>query len=127
MNNRIAFDSRTLRKSLGLTQLDFWSQVGVGPIVGSRYEQRLILPGKIAALVKMVHCEQIDVVRIKRADWEIIEYLREHDLALLSQLKAAVRAKLRIARPPVKAKAKAPSVRRAAAGAKPRPETQPAA
>ncbi len=92
MNNRVTFDSRALRNRLGLTQTDFWSAIGVGQGVGSRYERKQMLPQRIAVLVRLVHHEQIDIHRVKGEDLKVVAFLRQHQPGLLRNLKAAVRA-----------------------------------
>ncbi len=89
------FDAREIRRKLGLNQQQFWSKVGVTQSGGSRYESGRNMPKPVQQLLRLVHVEQIDINKIRRDDWEVVEYLKSHDPELYKQLKKAARAKPR--------------------------------
>ncbi|MBL8481662.1 MAG: transcriptional regulator [Rhodocyclaceae bacterium] len=86
-------DAREIRRKLGLNQSQFWSKVGVTQSGGSRYESGRSMPRPVQSLLRLVHVEQIDINKIKREDWEIVEYLKSHEPELFKRLKKDARAK----------------------------------
>jgi transcriptional regulator with XRE-family HTH domain len=88
-------DFREIRRKLGLNQQQFWSKVGVTQSGGSRYESGRNIPRPVQQLLRLVHIEQIDINKIKREDWEVVEYLKSHDPELYKSLKKAAKSKLR--------------------------------
>ena len=89
------FDAREIRRKLGLNQQQFWSKVGVTQSGGSRYESGRNMPKPVQQLLRLVHVEQVDISKIRREDWEVVEYLKSSDPDLFKQLKKAARAKPR--------------------------------
>ena len=85
---------REIRRKLGLNQQEFWSRIGVTQSGGSRYESGRNIPKPVRELLRLVHLEQIDLTKVKREDFEIVEYLRENDPELYKSLRKAVRAKM---------------------------------
>ena len=85
---------REIRRKLGLNQQEFWSRIGVTQSGGSRYESGRNIPKPVRELLRLVHLEQIDLSKVKREDFEIVEYLRENDPELYKSLRKAVRAKM---------------------------------
>ena len=83
---------REIRRKLGLNQQQFWSKLGVTQSGGSRYESGRSMPRPVHQLLRLVHVEQIDIQKIKRDDYEVIEYLRAHKPDLLKELKKQARA-----------------------------------
>ena len=83
------------RRKLGLNQQQFWSKVGVTQSGGSRYESGRNMPRPVQQLLRLVHVEQIDISKIKRDDWEVVEYLKTSDPELFRSLKKAAKAKPR--------------------------------
>ena len=55
----------------------FWSKIGVTQSGGSRYESGRNMPKPVRELLRLVHIEQVDLSKVKREDFEIIEYLRD--------------------------------------------------
>ncbi|WP_054287136.1 helix-turn-helix domain-containing protein [Gulbenkiania mobilis] len=55
MKNVIPFDSLSLRKSLRLTQAEFWEAIGVTQPGGSRYEQTGRVSPSVAMLIEIRH------------------------------------------------------------------------
>lgn len=70
---------RRLRNETGLSQIDFYRQLGVDQSAGSRYESNRI-PSAIASfmeLLRMVHVEQIPLDKINQIDLDVVRYLKE--------------------------------------------------
>jgi len=86
-------EAREIRKKLGLNQQQFWSKIGVTQSGGSRYESGRNMPKTVRELLRLVHVEQIDVSKIKRDDWEVVEYLRAHESERFKELKKLAKAK----------------------------------
>lgn len=85
-------DVREIRRGLGLNQQQFWSRLGVTQSGGSRYESGRNIPRPVQHLLRLVHVEQIDIEKIKREDWEVVEYLKAHEADLFKELKKKARA-----------------------------------
>ncbi|BAK77141.1 putative transcriptional regulator, XRE family [Pseudogulbenkiania sp. NH8B] len=85
---------REIRRKLGLNQQEFWSRIGVTQSGGSRYESGRNMPKPVRELLRLVHVEQVDLARVRREDFEIVEYLKETHPDLYKSLRKAVRAKL---------------------------------
>ncbi len=85
---------REIRRKLGLNQQEFWSRIGVTQSGGSRYESGRNMPKPVRELLRLVHVEQIDLARVRREDFEIVEYLKETHPDLYKSLRKAVRSKL---------------------------------
>jgi len=85
---------REIRRKLGLNQQEFWSRIGVTQSGGSRYESGRNMPKPVRELLRLVHVEQIDLSRVRREDFDIVEYLKETHPDLYKSLRKAVRAKL---------------------------------
>ena len=88
-----SIDAREIRRKLGLNQQQFWSRIGVTQSGGSRYESGRNMPKPVRELLRLVHVEQIDISKIKRDDWEVVEYLKSSDPDLFKSLKKAAKAK----------------------------------
>jgi transcriptional regulator with XRE-family HTH domain len=88
-------DAREIRRKLGLNQQQFWSKIGVTQSGGSRYESGRNMPRPVQQLLRLVHVEQIDIGKIKRDDWEVVEYLKANDPDLYRSLKKAAKARPR--------------------------------
>ncbi|MDP5241330.1 transcriptional regulator [Uliginosibacterium sp. 31-16] len=86
-------DVREIRRKLGLNQSEFWSELGVTQSGGSRYESGRNIPRPVQALLRLVHIEQIDIDKIRKDDFEVIEYLRAHKSDLYKSLKKDAKAK----------------------------------
>ncbi len=86
-------DIRSIRRKLGLNQSQFWSKLGVTQSGGSRYESGRNIPRPVQALLRLVHVEQIDPNKIRREDFEVVEYLKAHEPDLFKKLKKAAREK----------------------------------
>lgn len=86
-------DVREIRRKLGMNQSEFWSQLGVTQSGGSRYESGRNIPRPVQALLRLVHIEQIDIDKIRKDDFEVIEYLRAHKSDMYKTLKKEAKAK----------------------------------
>jgi transcriptional regulator with XRE-family HTH domain len=80
-------DARALRRKLGINQQQFWSELGVTQSAGSRYESGRNMSRPVQQLLRLVHVEQIDISRIRREDYELVEYLRSTKPSLFKDLK----------------------------------------
>ncbi|SCK27143.1 DNA-binding transcriptional regulator [Vogesella sp. LIG4] len=85
---------REIRRKLGLNQQEFWSRIGVTQSGGSRYESGRNMPKPVRELLRLVHVEQIDLSKVRREDFEIVEYLKETHPDLYKSLRKAVRARM---------------------------------
>jgi len=85
---------REIRRKLGLNQQEFWSRIGVTQSGGSRYESGRNMPKPVRELLRLVHIEQIDLSKVRREDFEIVEYLKETHPDLYKSLRKAVRARM---------------------------------
>jgi len=88
-------DAREIRRKLGVNQQQFWSKLGVTQSGGSRYESGRNMPRPVQQLLRLVHVEQIDIQKIKREDYEVIEYLRSAKAGLFKELKKDAKAALK--------------------------------
>lgn len=89
-------DPREIRRRLGMNQQQFWSKIGVTQSGGSRYESgRSNMPKPVRELLRLVHVEQIDIQRIKREDFEVVEYLKAEDPDQFKALRKAAKNKLK--------------------------------
>ncbi|STQ90823.1 helix-turn-helix domain-containing protein [Iodobacter fluviatilis] len=91
MQNQI-INPREVRQQLGMNQQEFWSKIGVTQSGGSRYESGRNMPRPVRELLRVVHVEQIDLERINREDYQIIQHLREERVELYNTLRAAAQA-----------------------------------
>ena len=85
-------DVREIRRKLGLNQQQFWSKLGVTQSGGSRYESGRNIPRPVQQLLRLVHVEQIDVAKVRREDFEVVEYLKSNDPDLFKSLKKQARS-----------------------------------
>ena len=88
-------DVRDIRRKLGMNQQQFWSKLGVTQSGGSRYESGRSMPRAVQQLLRLIHVEKIDIGRVKREDYEIVEYLKSHDADLYRSLKKQARSKVK--------------------------------
>ncbi len=86
-------DVREIRHKLGLNQSEFWSSIGVTQSGGSRYESGRSIPRPVQALLRLVHIERVDIDKLRKDDFEVIEYLRTHKSDLYKTLKKEAKAK----------------------------------
>lgn len=85
-------DAREIRRKLGMNQQQFWSKLGVTQSGGSRYESGRNMPRPVQHLLRLVHVEQIDIAKVRKEDFEVVEYLKSHDSELFKSLKKQAKA-----------------------------------
>lgn len=85
-------DAREIRRKLGMNQQQFWSKLGVTQSGGSRYESGRNMPRPVQALLRLVHVEQIDISKIRRDDFEVVEFLRSTKPDMFKDLKKQAKA-----------------------------------
>ncbi len=85
-------DAREIRRKLAMNQQQFWSKLGVTQSGGSRYESGRNMPRPVQQLLRLVHVEQIDIAKVKREDFEIVEFLKSQDPELYKSLKKQARS-----------------------------------
>ncbi len=93
MKTAESVDAREIRRKLGMNQSQFWSKVGVTQSGGSRYESGRSMPRPVQALLRLVHVEGIDLNKVRRDDWEVIEYLKANESDLYKTLKKQARSR----------------------------------
>ena len=87
MKSTEKIDARAIRRKMGLNQQEFWAQVGVTQSGGSRYESGQNMPRSVRQLLRLVHVEQIDIAKVRKEDFDVIEYLKAKNPTLLKDLK----------------------------------------
>ena len=88
-------DAREIRRKLAMNQQQFWSKLGVTQSGGSRYESGRNMPRPVQQLLRLVHVEQIDIGKVKREDFEIVEFLKSQNPELYKSLKKQARTKVK--------------------------------
>lgn len=78
---------REIRKKLGLNQQEFWTKIGVTQSGGSRYESGRNMPKPVKELLRLVYVEDVDLSRVKKEDFDVIDYLKTAQPDLYKQLK----------------------------------------
>ena len=86
---------REIRRRLGLNQEEFWTRIGVTQSGGSRYESGRNMPKPVRELLRLVHVERIDLGRVKKEDFEIIDHLKARHPELYQSLRKVTRTKRR--------------------------------
>src|SRR5687767_15399567 len=86
---------REIRRKLRMNQQEFWSRIGVTQSGGSRYESGRAMPKPVRELLRLVHVEHLDLSKVKKEDFEIIDHLKTHHPDLYQSLRRAIRPKRR--------------------------------
>jgi len=86
---------REIRRRLGMNQEEFWTVIGVTQSGGSRYESGRSMPKPVRHLLRLVHVERIDLSRVRKEDFEIIDHMKMHHPDLYQTLRKATRGKRR--------------------------------
>ncbi len=86
------FNPREIRRRLGLNQEEFWTKIGVTQSGGSRYESGRDMPKPVQELLRLVHVEQVDLGKVNKEDFEILDYLKTAHPDLYKSLRKAVRS-----------------------------------
>ena len=76
---------REIRRKLGMNQQEFWTKIGVTQSGGSRYESGRDMPKPVRELLRLVHMEQVDLTKVKREDFEIVEYMKQSHAGSLQE------------------------------------------
>jgi transcriptional regulator with XRE-family HTH domain len=84
---------KEVRTKLGLNQQDFWTRIGVTQSGGSRYESGREMPKPVQELLRLVHVEKIDLTKVKKEDFEVIEYLKTANPDLYRELRKRTKGK----------------------------------
>jgi transcriptional regulator with XRE-family HTH domain len=84
---------KEVRTKLGLNQQDFWTRIGVTQSGGSRYESGREMPKPVQELLRLVHVEKIDLTKVKKEDFEVIEYLKTANPDLYRELRKRSKGK----------------------------------
>jgi transcriptional regulator with XRE-family HTH domain len=92
MKSTDKFDVREIRRKLGMNQQQFWSKLGVTQSGGSRYESGRNIPRPVQQLLRLVHVEQIDIAKVRREDFEVVEFLKTTEPEKYKNLKKMARA-----------------------------------
>jgi transcriptional regulator with XRE-family HTH domain len=90
-----AMNPKEIRRRLGMNQQEFWTRIGVTQSGGSRYESGRSMPKPVQELLRLVHVEQLDLSKVKREDFDVLEHLKLHHPELMQSLRRAIRAKKR--------------------------------
>lgn len=91
----LTINPKEIRRSLGMNQQEFWTRIGVTQSGGSRYEAGRNMPKPVQELLRLVHVEQVDLSRVKREDFDILEHLELHHPELMHSLRLAVKVRTR--------------------------------
>ena len=83
---------REIRRQLGLNQQEFWTRIGVTQSGGSRYESGRSMPKPVRELLRLVHVERIDLSKVRREDFDVLEYLKAQHADLYESLRREVQA-----------------------------------
>ena len=86
---------REIRRRLGLNQEEFWTRIGVTQSGGSRYESGRTMPKPVRQLLRLVHVERVDLSRVNKEDFEVIDHLKSNHPELYQSLRKAARSKRR--------------------------------
>lgn len=89
----LSLNPREIRERLGLNQQEFWTKIGVTQSGGSRYESGRSMPKPVRELLRLVHVEKIDLTRVKKEDFEVIEYLKTEHPDLYRNLRKASKSR----------------------------------
>lgn len=83
---------REIRRQLGLNQQQFWTRIGVTQSGGSRYESGRSMPKPVRELLRLVHVERIDLSKVRREDFDVLEHMKTHHTELYERLRDEVQA-----------------------------------
>lgn len=84
---------KEIRRRLGMNQQQFWTKIGVTQSGGSRYESGRSMPKPVQELLRLVHVEQIDLSKVKREDFDVLEHLKNSHPDLYQNLRRAVQGR----------------------------------
>jgi len=87
-----SLNPKDIRRKLGLNQQEFWTKIGVTQSGGSRYESGREMPKPVKELLRLVHIEKLDLSRVRKEDFEVLEYLRQSHAELYRNLRRSMKA-----------------------------------
>lgn len=90
-----ALNPREIRRSLGMNQQEFWTRIGVTQSGGSRYESGRSMPRPVRELLRLVHVERLDLSKVKREDFDVIDQMKSHHPDMYQDLRRALSSKRR--------------------------------
>lgn len=86
-------DPRAIRWALGMTQVEFWTGIGVTQSSGSRYESGYAMPRPTGELLRLVYIEGMDVSQLTKMDFEIAQFIKQDHPDLYHTLQSELRSK----------------------------------
>ena len=90
-----SLNPREIRRQLGMNQQEFWTRIGVTQSGGSRYETGRSMPRPVQELLRLVHVERLDLSKVKREDFDVLDHMKSHHPDLYLDLRRAMRTKRR--------------------------------
>jgi len=84
---------REIRRRLGLNQQEFWTRIGVTQSGGSRYESGRAMPKPVRELLRLVHIERVDLTKVRKEDFDVLESLKSTHPQLYQELRKSIRSK----------------------------------
>ena len=91
----LVMNPREIRRRLGMNQEEFWTRVGVSQSGGSRYESGRSMPKPVKELLRLVHIERVDLSKVRKEDFDVIEHLKNSQPDLYQSLRRAIHSKRR--------------------------------
>lgn len=85
---------REIRRRLGMNQYQFWTKIGVTQSGGSRYESGRSMPKPVVELLRLVHVERIDLSKVRRVDFDILQHMKSQHPDLYQRLSGAVQCRI---------------------------------
>ena len=89
----VALNPKEIRRRLGLNQQEFWTSIGVTQSGGSRYESGRTMPRPVRELLRLVHVERLDLSKVKREDFDVLDHMKSQHPELYQSLRRAIRSK----------------------------------
>ena len=89
----LILNPREIRRSLGMNQQEFWTRIGVTQSGGSRYESGRAMPRPVRELLRLVHIERLDLSKVKREDFDVLDHIKSQHPELYLSLRAALKTK----------------------------------
>lgn len=87
----LKLNPREIRRSLGMNQQEFWTRIGVTQSGGSRYESGRTMPRPVRELLRLVHIERLDLSKVKREDFDVLDHMKSNHPDLYQDLRSAMR------------------------------------
>jgi transcriptional regulator with XRE-family HTH domain len=89
----LILNPREIRRSLGMNQQEFWTRIGVTQSGGSRYESGRAMPRPVRELLRLVHIERLDLSKVKREDFDVLDHMKSHHPELYLSMRSALKSK----------------------------------